>query len=234
MASPLQIVRWARLVIGSGWRMAVGTVVCWRRGDPTAADPWLIGSIVPAIFRATGAAYRPPATLPDLPDAPYVICANHQSHLDVAVMMYTLPLTIRMVAKPSLFKVPILGRYMRTAGHLVARRKAEVIAASRRLLDRGYSVGFFPEGTRTDADTLGPFKAGAFLLAAQSGRPILPVAVFGTGRVLPSGSDAPEPGPVGLRVGAPIPIGDDPEALSAATREALAGLLALGAPPEMT
>lgn len=233
MPSPLQIVRWTRLVFGSTWRMAVGVVICRRADDPTAADPWLIGAIVPAIFRATRADYRRPPTLPDLPDGPYVICGNHQSHLDVPVIMYTLPLTIRMVAKPSLFGVPVLGTYMRTAGHLVARRKAEVISASRALLDRGYSVGFFPEGTRTGADELGPFKAGAFLLAAESGRPILPVAVFGTGAVLPSGSNAPQPGPVGMRVGTPIPASDDPDALSAATREALAALLALGPPPEM-
>lgn len=233
MASPLQVARWTRLVFGAGWRMAAGSVITWRKQDPTACDPWLIGSIVPKIFAATGADYRRPPALPPLDDPPYVICANHQSHLDVPVMMYTLPLTIRMVAKPSLFGVPIMGRYMRAAGHLMARRKAEVIEASRQLLDAGYSVGFFPEGTRTPEGTLGPFKPGAFLLAAESGRPILPVAVFGTGRVLPSGSNAPEPGPVGLRVGAPIALDADPEALSAATRAALADLLEQGPPPEM-
>ncbi len=228
------MLRWSRLVVGSGWRMAAGNVLCRVKDDPAAADPWLVSTIVPAIFRTTGADYRPPPVIPDLPDAPYVICANHQSHLDVPVFTYALPLTIRMVAKPSLFKVPILGGYMRTAGHLIARRKAEVIQASRELLDRGYSVGFFPEGTRTGADELGPFKAGAFLLAAEAQRPVLPVAVFGTGAVLPSGSNTPQPGPVGLRIGAPLPIGDDPEALSAATREALSALLDQGPPPEMS
>ncbi len=233
MPSLLQNLRWARLAFGAMWRMAVGTLICRWRKDPVAADPWLIRRIVPAIFRAARADYRRPPALPDLPEAPYILCANHQSHLDVPVMMYSLPLTIRMVAKPSLFEVPILGRYMRTAGHLIARRKAEVISASRTLLDQGYSVGFFPEGTRTPQGTLGPFKAGAFLLSVESRRPILPVAVFGTGEVLPSGSRTPRPGAVGMRVGPMIMPGSDPEKLSAAVRRALCDLLAEGPPPEM-
>lgn len=237
MTSPRQTLRWAGLALQAIWRFLWATIRCAWTKDPLAADAWLIRTLLPRFFRAARADFRRPPSVPALTDGPYVLIANHQSHLDVAIFAPVLPLPLRLVGKPALFRVPIFGWYMKVAGHLVARRRDAVVAAGLKLLDQGYTVGFFPEGTRTTEDALAPFKPGAFLLAAASGRPILPVAIFGAGRVLPSGSRQPRPGPVGLRIGEPIPVppaGEgDPDALMAAGRAALERLRALGPPPEM-
>jgi 1-acyl-sn-glycerol-3-phosphate acyltransferase len=52
-------------------------------------------------------------------------------------------------------------------------------------LATGISVMMFPEGTRSRGDDPGPFKTGAFQLAIETGRPILPIVLDGTGKVLP-------------------------------------------------
>jgi len=54
-------------------------------------------------------------------------------------------------------------------------------------LNKGVSVGLFPEGTRSGSGNLGSFKAGAFRVALENDVPVLPVAIHGTREIMPKG-----------------------------------------------
>ncbi len=122
----------------------------------------------------------------------YVIVANHQSMADV-IVMYKIRAQFKWIAKESLFKVPFLGwcmslnRYIKlTRGQFGSIKK--VYRESAIWLRKGISVLFFPEGTRSNTGTISEFQNGAFKLAIKEKRPILPIALTGTGNAMPKGS----------------------------------------------
>jgi 1-acyl-sn-glycerol-3-phosphate acyltransferase len=73
------------------------------------------------------------------------------------------------------------------------------------ILRAGESVACFPEGTRSRDGTIRPFKGGPFLMAIEAGVPVVPVALIGTGAVLPPKGFRVRPGVIRVRVGSPIP-----------------------------
>ena len=125
------------------------------------------------------------------PGASFVIMSNHQSLYDVPVIYQSLQRRIRMVAKKELFRVPIWGRAMRSAGFICLDRQSrersrQTLLASSDILHAGTSIWIAPEGTRSKTGEVGEFRKGGFHLALQSGCPILPVSISGTIAVLPS------------------------------------------------
>jgi 1-acyl-sn-glycerol-3-phosphate acyltransferase len=81
-------------------------------------------------------------------------------------------------------------------------------------LHDGEDVLFFPEGTFVAATGLRPFRLGAFMAAARSGAPVVPLALRGTRHVLRGDWGIPRPGRISLHVGDPIrPEGTDMAAL---------------------
>lgn len=152
------------------------------------------------------------------PHASYVFMSNHQSHLDVLAAMHALPeFQLRWVAKKELADVPVFGWALRHAGHVIIDRSdrsqsvESLRAAAAQMRAAGSSVIIFPEGTRsTTPDALLPFKKGGFMLAIESGIPIVPIVVRGSRALLPPGSWRNEPGEIEVVVGAPIPVAGRP------------------------
>lgn len=139
----------------------------------------------------------------------YVVMANHTSHFDVISLYRTIPMPLRFVAKKELTYVPIFGWVLTLGAAIVIDRKnrQRAIASverARRAVERGESVLFFPEGTRSMPGELGPLKKGGFHLATDLGAPILPIGIEGTGDVMPRDSHLVRPGSVVLRAGKPI------------------------------
>ena len=121
----------------------------------------------------------------------YLVMSNHQSHYDVAVIYYVLGAKIRMVAKRELFEVPVFGSAMKAAGFISVDRgnNASAIASledARRALEGGTPIWIAPEGTRSPTGELMPFKKGGFVIAVETGTPVLPVSIAGTREVLPA------------------------------------------------
>jgi 1-acyl-sn-glycerol-3-phosphate acyltransferase len=119
----------------------------------------------------------------------FVVMSNHRSLYDIPVLFQAFPRRLRMVAKSELFRVPVWGAAMRAAGFIeVDRKRRERAIASlkeaRATLDRGVNVWIAPEGTRSRTGALGKFKLGGFMLALDTARRILPVAVRGTEGIL--------------------------------------------------
>ena len=164
-----------------------------------------------------------------------VVVANHESFCDILVLLATLPMQVRFLAKRSVFRVPVLGWSIAAAGFVPvdrgdrARGAATVEAALRRL-EGGRSLVIFPEETRTRDGELLPFKRGAAHLALKSALPLLPIGIAGTFRILPRGSWEIHPGPVLVSVGNPIVVAGrslrERDAVTEEARDAIATLRA--------
>lgn len=147
------------------------------------------------------------------PAKAYVIMSNHRSQFDILALVAALPeIQLRWVAKKELERIPVFGWALRNAGHIIIDRSnhAQAIAtlnAAREKMARGVSVMIFPEGTRAlPHEDLLPFKKGGFMLALETGFPIVPVAIRGSADVLPSHSWRARSGVIDVVVGAPIPV----------------------------
>jgi len=114
----------------------------------------------------------------------HVFVANHVSWFDVFVMAAHLR-WFKFVAKAELFRIPLFGPAMRTAGMIAIDRKNQKsahgsIQEAAERIHEGASVILFPEGTRGRTYALRPFKKGAFVLAIEAQAPVVPVAIHGS------------------------------------------------------
>ena len=149
--------------------------------------------------------------LDNIPEGqPCVFVANHASAADIPILFSSLPIQFRIVAKDSLFFIPILGWCMRLAGYISINRtnpKKAIRSLKRaaRQIREGYPAVVFPEGTRTRTGRLQPFKTGAFLLAIESGVPIDTVGISGSFDIIAKGGMKIRAGAqVELRIGPAI------------------------------
>lgn len=143
------------------------------------------------------------------PGRSYVFLSNHQSLFDIPVLIATAPGQVRMVAKRSLFLIPLFGWALKAGGFISVDRgdrstARQTFASASARLREGTSILMFPEGTRSLEDTLLPFQRGGFLLALKSGLPIVPVGIRGTRAIQHRGNWAIRPGQVVVSYGAPI------------------------------
>ena len=150
------------------------------------------------------------------PGTTYVFVSNHQSIYDTPVVFSSLPYQLRIIAKESLAKFPVLGWHLKRGKHLFVDRKhpdrAGILDRWRTLVSEGLSLIIYAEGTRSPDGRVARFKALSFLLAIKARLPIVPVAVIGTRRVMPKGRLRTEPADVELIIHDPIqpPILDAP------------------------
>ncbi|MGE4552362.1 MAG: lysophospholipid acyltransferase family protein [Desulfovibrionaceae bacterium] len=157
------------------------------------------------------------------PGQNYVFMAPHQSNLDIPLVFALLDqYATQFVAKKSLFRIPIFGWAMFLSGQIGIDRanrragmKSVQLAVER--AQQGFSPIIFPEGTRNeDLAQLLPFKIGGMVLALKCGRPVAPIIITGTGRLLPKHRLRPDRS-VKIRVRALPPV--DPSAYTLKDRE---------------
>lgn len=168
-------------------------------------------------------------------DQPYVFMANHQSNLDIPVLLGHLPVQFRWLAKAELFRIPVFGQAMRGAGYISidrADRQAaiESLRQAAAKIRSGYSILIFPEGTRSLDGELKAFKKGGFVMAIGAGVPIVPVALRGTYGIMPKNTWLIRPKDVAVMIGEPLATAgftlDSKEALMQAVRNAISRGLA--------
>lgn len=145
-----------------------------------------------------------------LPEGPCVVVANHSSYLDGVVLFAALPPVFGFVIKREMSRVPFANLLLRRIGsHYVDRGRGHRSARDTRKLLRnakaGRALAFFPEGTFRDEPGLGPFRHGAFAVAARARLPVVPVAIRGTRRALPSRNLLPRATDIDVEVAPLLP-----------------------------
>ncbi|BCL61682.1 hypothetical protein DGMP_23750 [Desulfomarina profundi] len=131
--------------------------------------------------------------------SPAVFVANHNSAVDP--YLFGLIATENGFVTSWPFKIPVYNVFMRLAGYVNAEAGWEEVRVNcRQLLEAGSSVTIWPEGHRSRNGRLGRFKNGAFALSVETGFPVVPVCILGSGRVLPPGARMLTPGKIYLVV----------------------------------
>ena len=154
---------------------------------------------------------------------PHVFMCNHQSVMDIAALVQTIPVGFRFVAKRELARIPFFGWALALGGHVLIDRgdRPRAIRSLERAsgqIRSGTNVIVFPEGTRSKTGELQSFKKGGFHLAIAAQVPVVPVTVSGSQRITPKHSLRIESGEVKIRYGKPIPTAG----MSASDRHPLA------------
>ncbi|HEY6097140.1 MAG TPA: lysophospholipid acyltransferase family protein, partial [Candidatus Deferrimicrobium sp.] len=149
----------------------------------------------------------------NLPPGGAVLVANHQSIVDIPMLLSAFPRPVRFLAKRELGEIPLFGKAMAAAGNLFIDRD-DPRDAVRMLRDvgarlrGGQLVVVFPEGTRSMGGSIGEFRPGAFYIAQKSGAPIVPVYIDGGYRAIPKGSIRVRPAELLVRVLSPLSPGE--------------------------
>lgn len=192
------------LVVGAlGWLgvlLLPGSERRWRWASWAAR---LLARVTFIPLRAENPANLPPA------DRPCIYVSNHASYLDGAAVLALLPRRFSFVAKREFLRQFIAGTFLRRIGCEFVERFAEEhsVQDAKRLTASarsGYSLWFFAEGTFTRQPGLLPFRLGAFLTAAETGLPVVPVTIRGTRSILRAGSWFPHPGAIRVIVSPPL------------------------------
>jgi 1-acyl-sn-glycerol-3-phosphate acyltransferase len=147
--------------------------------------------------------------------SPFLLVANHSSHLDTVSILSLFNLhrlrTIRPVAAADYFeRNRLIGFVSKAFFNIlpIARKNLtpenNPLRAMIEALDAGYSLVVFPEGTRGSGEEIGQFRSGvAHLLEKKPGLPVVPVYLVNMGRSLPKGEFIPVPFFCEIRLGAP-------------------------------
>lgn len=116
---------------------------------------------------------------------PAMIISNHQSHLDVACILMLTPKLV-IFTNDWVWHNPFYGMIIRHAEFYPMSDGLEInLKRMKSLVERGYSLVIFPEGTRSDDCSILRFHQGAFYWARELGIDILPIFLHGVGHVLP-------------------------------------------------
>jgi 1-acyl-sn-glycerol-3-phosphate acyltransferase len=206
-------------------------------GRPAASLTWVRGPWSRVLLWAGGATLEVVGAQHVARDRPYIFVSNHQSTIDIPTLFIAIPADVRFVAKHALKYVPFIGWYMSLARFVFVdrgntRKAVDSLDKAAAQIRGGVSIIMFPEGTRSTSLKVMNFKKGPFVLAMKAGVPLVPIAIEGSGKLMPKNSWNITPGPIRVSIGAPIDpaqFGDDRDALIRAVRDAVvAQNLALG------
>jgi long-chain acyl-CoA synthetase len=179
-------------------------------------------------------------------DGPVVFAANHQSHLDVPVILWALPGHWRARVAPAMAKEFFKAHFFPeqySSGQVFTNRLNYYLAAlffnafplpqreagARQTLryigevtGDGFSVLIFPEGVRSSTGDIKPFRGGIGMIASRLHLPVVPVRLDGVDRILHPSWKMARPGPCSVTFGPPLRLaGDDYAALARQVEDAV-------------
>jgi len=149
----------------------------------------------------------------NLPLGSCVVVANHASYIDGFLLKGYLPSRFSFVIKGEMRNIPVVHFLLHRSGAKFVERK-EAIGSSRdarklvKAAQDGESLAFFPEGTFVLEPGVGRFRPGAFVAALKGEMPIVPIAISGSRRMLPSGKLLPRPSDLVIDILPAIAPGD--------------------------
>ena len=165
--------------------------------------------------------FRPKVTglrhVPNL--GPVIIASNHLSFSDSIFMPLVVPRKVTFMAKSEYFTSPgikgVIKRiFFQALGQVPVdrtggRRSEAAIRTGLKLLEEGQCIGIYPEGTRSPDGRLYKGRTGIARMAIDSGAPIVPVAMFNTAEIQPTGQVVPKVRRVEMVFGEPMYFNGD-------------------------
>jgi 1-acyl-sn-glycerol-3-phosphate acyltransferase len=123
-------------------------------------------------------------------DKNYIVVCNHNSFMDIPLSSPGIPVANKTIAKSEMAKIPLFGMIYKRGSVLVNRKSEESRRQSftkmKDVLNMGLTMCIYPEGTRNKTkEPLQRFHDGAFRLAVETRKDIVPAVIFGTKKVLP-------------------------------------------------
>lgn len=186
-----------------------------------------------AAFRLLGQTFQMSGTEHVPREGGVLLACNHVGYLDFiygGLAANPSGRLVRFMAKKEIFDHPVGGPVMRSMHHIPVDR-GEGLASYRSAVDylrAGEVVGIFPEATISRSFEVKDIKTGAARIAAEAGVPVLPVALWGTQRLLTKDhpKDFSRGKTIAIRVGEPLhPTGADPVAETAELHASMSALL---------
>jgi 1-acyl-sn-glycerol-3-phosphate acyltransferase len=176
-------------------------------------------------YRVTGREHLPK-------DQPFVMVANHASHLDALCLLSALPLTSIQKTYPAAAKDYFFTTLPKVAFSAIVvnampfdrkeNPRESLDVCGELLTTPGHALILFPEGTRSTTGELAPFKPGIGFLTAGTNIPVVPCYLDGAYRAWPKGAWIPRPRKLVLRIGEPRSFADFPPDKDGAKRVAAA------------
>ncbi len=195
------------------WWTALGIIslLAWPLVVLSPRRDWahaVTGRLARAFFRITALPFEVHAEA-QVPAKRVIMVTNHASYLDGAVISAAIPGELSFVAKEELAGQLVAGPFLKRLGTIFVRRMdvsggLEDTALTLKAAEAGERILSFPEGTLTRMPGLLEFHLGAFLAAAKTGTPVIPIAIRGTRSVLRGGEWFPRRGPISVHIGVPI------------------------------
>jgi 1-acyl-sn-glycerol-3-phosphate acyltransferase len=166
----------------------------------------------------------------------YIVVCNHCSLMDPPISTVAIPRPNKTIAKVEFARVPFFGIIYKRGSVLVDRRSDESRKASfgrmKDVLAMGLDMCIYPEGTRNKSkQPLQKFHDGAFRLAIDSGKEMIPAVIFNSAKVLPPGKGLYFwPAPVEMHFLQPVsPVGKTVQQLKEEVYEILSERIMAGA-----
>lgn len=121
----------------------------------------------------------------------YIVLCNHNSLMDVPIATPFIPGPNKTIAKIEMSRTPLFGLIYKRGSVLVDRKdknsRSNSFKQMKDVLAMGMHMCIYPEGTRNKTDQpLKEFHNGAFKLAVETGKPLLPAIMFNTKKALPT------------------------------------------------
>ena len=204
-----------------------------RAGEPAPALYRVVHAVLSPAIKSV---WRPTVTgLERVPTrGPAILAANHQSYLDSYFLPAVLDRAVFYLGKSDYFHGWRRYFYEGVGVMPVDREGGDggerSLGRGQEVLQRGDLLGIYPEGTRSPDGRLYRGKTGPVRLAMRTGSPLLPVAIVGSFRILPTGARVPKRLPLAIRVGEPMPLerwSSDRACLRAATDELMSRIASM-------
>ncbi|MEN9605731.1 MAG: hypothetical protein RJB29_605 [Actinomycetota bacterium] len=152
-------------------------------------------------------------------NGPVIIASNHLSFSDSIFMPLVVPRKVTFLAKSEYFTSPGLKGFIKKITFIAlgqvpidrsgGKRSEAALLTGLRLLKENHCIGIYPEGTRSPDGRLYKGRTGIARMAIESGAPIIPVAMFNTAEIQPTGQVVPKVRRVEMVFGEPIYLTGD-------------------------
>ena len=142
-------------------------------------------------------------------DETLLFVSNHQSNFDIPLLLSCIDVPKGFIAKKELENWPFISTWMKYINCIFMdrdnlRKSAEAIVDGIKILNSGYSMVVFPEGTRSKGKPIGEFKGGSFKLATKSKCTIVPITINGTYKLMESNKNLVKSADIELVIHPPI------------------------------